>query len=40
MRAAELLKVWEQAAEQLWHILPKGVVRRIGDTHAGRVVNV
>ncbi len=40
VRAAELLKVWEQATEQLWHILPKGVVRRIGDTHAGRVVNV
>jgi glutamate synthase domain-containing protein 2/glutamate synthase domain-containing protein 1/glutamate synthase domain-containing protein 3 len=40
LRALELLKVWDQAVEQLWHILPKGRVARIGETQAGRVVNV
>jgi glutamate synthase domain-containing protein 2/glutamate synthase domain-containing protein 1/glutamate synthase domain-containing protein 3 len=40
LRALELLKVWDQAAEQLWHVLPKGRVARIGETQAGRVVNV
>ena len=29
LRGAELLKVWEQATEQLWHILPRERVRRI-----------
>jgi glutamate synthase domain-containing protein 3 len=40
LRALELLKVWDQAAEQLWHVLPKDRVARIGETQAGRVVNV
>ena len=29
LRGAELLKVWDQATEQLWHILPRERVRRI-----------
>jgi glutamate synthase domain-containing protein 2/glutamate synthase domain-containing protein 1/glutamate synthase domain-containing protein 3 len=40
LRALELLKVWDQAVDQLWHLVPKDRVSRIGDTHAGRVVNV
>jgi glutamate synthase domain-containing protein 3 len=40
LRAHELLKVWDQAIEQLWHIVPKDRVSRIGDTQAGRVLNV
>jgi glutamate synthase domain-containing protein 3 len=35
VRGSELLKVWEQAAEQLWHILPQDRVMRIqsGEAH-------
>jgi glutamate synthase domain-containing protein 3 len=37
VRGAELLKVFDQASEQLWHVVPRGLARRIEDTHAGRV---
>ncbi|OWY62820.1 hypothetical protein B7486_56370, partial [cyanobacterium TDX16] len=37
VRGAELLKVWDQAAEQLWHILPRDKVLAIQSTEAHRV---
>ncbi len=37
LRGAELLKVWDQAAEQLWHIVPRERVRRIEGGAARRV---
>lgn len=40
VRAAELVKVWDLAVEQLWHVVPRGQVRRIGDLAARRVASV
>ncbi|MCB1003074.1 MAG: glutamate synthase subunit alpha, partial [Acidimicrobiales bacterium] len=37
LRGAELLKVWDQATEQLWHILPRERVRRIEGGAARQV---
>jgi glutamate synthase (ferredoxin) len=37
VRAAELLKVWDQAEEQVWHVLPRDRARRIEHGRAGRV---
>jgi glutamate synthase (ferredoxin) len=37
LRGAELLKVWDQAAEQLWHVVPKQRVKRIETGAARRV---
>ncbi len=37
LRGAELLKVWDQATEQLWHILPRERVRRIESGAARQV---
>jgi len=37
VQAAELLKVWDQAAEQVWHVLPKERPDRIRESEAARV---
>ena len=37
VRGSELLKVWDQAAEQLWHILPRDRVLSIQTGEAHRV---
>ncbi|HEX6418381.1 MAG TPA: glutamate synthase large subunit [Acidimicrobiales bacterium] len=39
-RAARLLEDWDEAAGQVWHVLPKGQVRRFEEIQAGRVANV
>ena len=36
-RAAELLADWERTADQVWHVLPIDRVRRIEQSHSGRV---
>ncbi len=38
-RAAMLLKDWEAAADQMWHIQPRDRVARIGDQAARRVTS-
>ncbi|CAN5859835.1 glutamate synthase large subunit [soil metagenome] len=37
VRASELLKVWDQALEQVWHIVPRDRVGRIASTQQRRV---
>ncbi|MGI8983126.1 MAG: glutamate synthase large subunit [Acidimicrobiales bacterium] len=39
VRAAELLKDWEAAADEFWHVLPIDRVRRIEQGGAGRVAS-
>jgi glutamate synthase (ferredoxin) len=39
-RSARIVDAWAEAAEHVWHILPKDQVRRIEDSKAGRVVSV
>jgi glutamate synthase domain-containing protein 2/glutamate synthase domain-containing protein 1/glutamate synthase domain-containing protein 3 len=39
-RAATLLEHWSKAAAQVWHVLPKGQVRRFREGQASRVANV
>ncbi|HEX8805058.1 MAG TPA: glutamate synthase large subunit, partial [Acidimicrobiales bacterium] len=39
-RSARLLAGWDDAADHVWHILPKDQVRRIEGGQAGRVVSV
>ncbi|HEX6422452.1 MAG TPA: glutamate synthase-related protein, partial [Acidimicrobiales bacterium] len=39
-RARALLDQWDGAAAQVWHVLPKGQVRRFEEIQAGRVANV
>jgi glutamate synthase (NADPH/NADH) large chain len=39
-RSQALLDAWDEAADHLWHILPKDRVRRIEESAAERVVNV
>jgi glutamate synthase (ferredoxin) len=39
MRSLALLTSWEEAADHVWHILPKDRVRRIEDGAANREVN-
>jgi glutamate synthase (ferredoxin) len=39
-RAAGLLADWERTSDELWHVVPKGRVRRIEGGLAGRVVSV
>ena len=36
-RAAQLLGDWDAAADQIWHVLPVDRVRRIEQSHSGRV---
>jgi glutamate synthase domain-containing protein 3 len=39
-RAALLLENWSEAASHVWHVMPKGQVRRFEEGQAGRVANV
>jgi glutamate synthase domain-containing protein 3 len=39
-RSARIVDGWDEAAEHVWHILPKDQVRRIEGGMAGRVVSV
>ena len=39
-RSARLVDAWDEAAEHVWHILPKDQVQRIAESKAGRVVSV
>ncbi len=39
LRSLALLTTWDEAADHVWHILPKDRVRRIEDGAAGREVN-
>jgi glutamate synthase (ferredoxin) len=39
-RSAFLLEHWAQAAAHVWHVLPKGQIRRFEESQAGRVANV
>ena len=39
-RSALMLDRWAKAAAQVWHVLPKGQVRRFEEIQAGRVANV
>ena len=39
-RSALLLEHWATAASHVWHVLPKGQVRRFEEGQAGRVANV
>jgi glutamate synthase domain-containing protein 2/glutamate synthase domain-containing protein 1/glutamate synthase domain-containing protein 3 len=39
-RSARIVDGWAEAAEHVWHILPKDQVRRIEESKAGRVVSV
>jgi glutamate synthase domain-containing protein 3 len=39
-RSAALLARWSEAADHVWHVLPKDQVRRIEESKAGRVVSV
>jgi glutamate synthase domain-containing protein 2/glutamate synthase domain-containing protein 1/glutamate synthase domain-containing protein 3 len=39
-RSARIVDAWAEAAEHVWHILPKDQVRRIEESKAGRVVSV
>jgi glutamate synthase domain-containing protein 3 len=39
-RSALMLDHWAKAAAQVWHVLPKGQVRRFEEIQAGRVANV
>ncbi|MBN2621978.1 MAG: glutamate synthase subunit alpha [Acidimicrobiales bacterium] len=39
-RSAQVLEHWAKAATHVWHVLPKGQVRRFEESQAGRVANV
>jgi glutamate synthase domain-containing protein 3 len=39
-RSARIVDAWDEAADHVWHILPKDQVRRIEGGMAGRVVSV